>query len=255
MTRYYLLPVILAIASGCARLAPDGLMQVTGTATYKERMALPPNAVLEVTLEDVSKADAQAEVVGRARLEQPGNPPFRFAIPLDPSRIDPGRRYAVRARILIDGRLQFITDRSYPVLGEAQRTEVALMLRRIGGPDQASDEPLENTYWKLIRLGDTPVAAAEKQREPHLILHPASRRVSALGGCNRITGSFEREGDRLTFGRMAGTLMACPDGMATEKLFIDTLERTGRFRIARRHLELLDAAGNVLADLEAVYLR
>ena len=28
-------------------------------------------------------------------------------------------------------------------------------------------EPLENTYWKLTRLGETPVTVAPQQREPH----------------------------------------------------------------------------------------
>lgn len=253
MKRSWLLLVVIAVVTACAQIPTQP--RVTGTAAYKERIALPPNAVLEVTLEDVSKADAKAEVVGRARAEQLGNPPFRFEIPYDPEKIDPHHRYVVRARILVDGKLQFITDRSYPVLGEAQRTEVALLLRRIGGPSQAGDEPLENTYWKLIRLGDTPIGVTEKQREPHLILHPASRRVSASGGCNRLTGSFEREGDRLIFGKMAGTLMACPDGMGIEKLFHQALGQASRFRITRQHLELLDAAGNVVADLEAVHLR
>ena len=252
MKRYSLL-LFLVLATGCAQIPSQP--QVTGTAAYKERIALPPNAVLEVVLEDVSKADAKVEVLGRTRVEQLGNPPFRFEIPYDPSRIDPHHRYAVRARILVDGKLLFINDRSYPVLSEAQRSQVAMLLRRVGGGSEASNEPLENTYWKLIRLGDGPTIVAEKQREPHLIFHPASKRVSASGGCNRHSGSYESDGDRLTFGRMAGTLMACPTGMETEKQFLEALGRTSKARIARRHLELLDAAGNVVADLEAVYLR
>ena len=43
--------------------APAAFLQrgtVTGTATYRERMALPANAVFEAVLEDVSKADAPA---------------------------------------------------------------------------------------------------------------------------------------------------------------------------------------------------
>src|SRR3990172_1248087 len=36
---------------------------VTGTASYRERIALPPDAVFEATLEDVSRADAPAEVI------------------------------------------------------------------------------------------------------------------------------------------------------------------------------------------------
>ena len=231
MKRYWLLPAIAAFVTACAQIPSQP--RVTGTAAYKERIALPPNAVLEVVLEDISKADAKAEELGRIRIEPLGNPPFRFEIPYDPSRIDPHHRYAVRARILADGKLLYINDRSYPVLGNVQRSEVAMLLRRVGGAGQASDEPLENTYWKLIRLGDGAVIVAEKQREPHLILHPASRRVSGSGGCNRLSGSYESDGDRLAIGRMAGTLMACPTGMETEKKFLEALGQTSRARIGR----------------------
>jgi len=104
--------------------------QVTGTATYRERMALPSDAVFEATLEDVSKADAPADVIGQTRLERPGNPPFQFEITYDPSRINASRRYVVRARILVQGKLFFTTDQSYPVLTAGHGNEVALLLRR-----------------------------------------------------------------------------------------------------------------------------
>ena len=88
-------------------------------------MALPPGAVLEATLEDVSRADAPAQVIGRARVENPGNPPFRFEIPYDRSRVDSTHRYAVRVRIMVEGKPFFGTDRNYPVLTG-------------GGPDTAT---------------------------------------------------------------------------------------------------------------------
>ena len=112
----------------------EGLVsgQVKGTATYRERMAMPPDAVFEATLEDVSKADAKAEVIGQARIEQPGNPPIRFEITYDPSRIVSSHRYAVRARILVGGKLFFTTDQHYPVLTGGKGNEVALLLRRVG---------------------------------------------------------------------------------------------------------------------------
>ena len=111
--------------------------QVKGTATYRERIALPPDAVFEATLEDVSKADAAAEVIGQARIERPGNPPIRFEITYDPARIISSHRYAVRARILVDGKLFFTTDRSYPVLTGGQGNEVTLLLRRAGSSGAA----------------------------------------------------------------------------------------------------------------------
>jgi putative lipoprotein len=100
----------------------EGLVlgQVKGAATYRERMALPPNAVFEATLEDVSKADAKAEVIGQARIERPGNPPIRFEITYDPSRIVSNHRYAVRARILVGDKLFFTTE---PALPGAHRRE------------------------------------------------------------------------------------------------------------------------------------
>src|SRR6188768_2941949 len=38
---------------------------VRGTATYREKIAMPSDAVFEATLEDVSRADAPAEVISR----------------------------------------------------------------------------------------------------------------------------------------------------------------------------------------------
>src|SRR5262245_57260530 len=87
---------------------------VKGTATYREKIAMPSDAVFEATLEDVSRADAPAEVISRIRVPSPGNPPIAFEIGYDPARIVPGNRYAVRARVLVKEQLFFATDQSYP---------------------------------------------------------------------------------------------------------------------------------------------
>lgn len=55
---------------------PAWAQTIKGTATYRERMALPPAAVFEATIEDVSRADAPASVVARTRITSPGNPPM-----------------------------------------------------------------------------------------------------------------------------------------------------------------------------------
>ncbi len=75
------------------------------------------------------------------------------------------------------------------------------------------------TYWKLTYLGDQPIPVVRWAHEPHVILHPDTRRASGAGGCNRFTGSYEVNGDRLAFGETAATMMACLEGMETEKAF------------------------------------
>lgn len=194
----------------------------------------------------------------RTRLERPGNPPIRFEIAYDRSRIDPRRRYVVRARILAGGRLLFTTDASYPVLTAGQGNHVTLLLRRAGGAGPApsgATVSLENTYWKLTRLGDAPVAVIPRQREPHFTLNAQSRRVSGSSGCKRMTGSYELSGDRLTFGQMAGTMMACPNGMDTEQAFLGALTRVDKWKVTRQHLELYDAAGKLVARFEARHMK
>jgi len=110
---------------------------------------------------------------------------------------------------------------------------------------------LQNTYWKLTALNGKPIFVADQQREPSLTLHSDQLRVAGSGGCNRLMGSYEVNGKELHFGRLAGTMMACPAGMDTEKEFLATLPRVARWRIAGEHLQLYDASGTMLCRFEA----
>ena len=121
--------LVLSVSSPGGFAAPQQA-NVLGSATYRERMVLPPNAVLEATLEDVSRADAAAVEIGRVRLEKSGMPPFRFSIPYDRAGIKPDRSYAVRARILVDGKLMFVTTQAYPVLTRGSGNRVEMTLQR-----------------------------------------------------------------------------------------------------------------------------
>jgi putative lipoprotein len=226
-------------------MAPDrgAAATVKGTATYRERMALPPNAVFESTLEDVSRADGPAEIIGQTRVEHPGNPPIAFQIEYDPSRIVPSHSYAVRGRILVNGNLLFTSDQQYAVITAGQGNSVEMLLRRAAAS-------LENTYWKLMSLGDVSLTAASQQ-EPHLVLDSQSSRVSGMTGCNRLTGSYKLDGDRVSFSETAGTMMACLQGMDTEKQFLDTLGKAAKWQITGDTLTLFDNAGKTVATFDA----
>jgi len=114
-----------------------------------------------------------------------------------------------------------------------------------------SATPLEKTDWRLIRLGDETVSAADSQRAPGLVFDATTHRVSGSGGCNRLTGGYEVKGEQLEFGQMASTRMACVSGMETEQKFLAALEKVKKWKIAGRQLELMDDSGGVVAVLEA----
>ncbi len=242
---------------------------VTGTASYRERIALPPDATFEAQLQDVSRADAPALVLGRVRHDPAGQTPFHFKIAYDDQAIKPGHTYAVRAEVRHQGRLLFTTDthvspfprvgiESSGVVGASEPVQLRLVsAARSSEPPTTTvpDAPLRNTYWKFVSLQGEPVVVAERQREPHLIFSATEARVKGHGGCNGIIGGFDLDGDQLHFKGVAGTMMACLEGMAQETQLLQALTRVARYRIAGDKLDLLDENGMLLTQLQAVALR
>jgi putative lipoprotein len=117
------------LLAGCSGI---GTSSVSGVATYRERMAMPPEAVFEATIEDVTRAGTQSVVIGSTRIESP-RVPVSFSIGYDPARIDPSRRYVVRARITLNGQPLFITDISHAVLTAGAGNRVTILMRRVAG--------------------------------------------------------------------------------------------------------------------------
>lgn len=125
---------------------------------------------------------------------------------------------------------------------------------------QGVDEPLENTYWKLVTLDDQPTPVVEGKREAHIVLHSSDSqtqdsRVAGSTGCNRLMGEYHHDERELSFGRLATTRMACPAEMATlERDFLATLNDVSDWQIAGKTLTLTDAQGKSRARFEAIHL-
>jgi len=159
----------------------------------------------------------------------------------------------VRSYVINDGHL-FLSLTADGGIYEFEPVSQAGSGNRPGTEGGDATESLENTYWRLTRLGDASVPVVSPQREPHLLLNSETRRVVGSGGCNRLMASYELKGDQLTFGQMAGTMMACPEGMETEKAFLEALKQVSRWKIAGQDLELIDGAGNAVARFEARHM-
>jgi copper homeostasis protein (lipoprotein) len=118
-------------------------------------------------------------------------------------------------------------------------------------PMQRAD--LHNTYWRLTLLDGEGIIRAPNQREPHLIFNDEGR-VAGSDGCNRLIGSHRIDGRSLHFSQLAGTKMACPDGMEQAEQFIQTLESITSYHIIGPHLELFDDDGALRLRFEATAL-
>ncbi|MBC3373810.1 YbaY family lipoprotein [Pseudomonas sp. SWRI92] len=101
----------MALLTACQSAAPPtaSLESLDGEVFYLQRIALPPTATLTVSLQDISLADAPAVVIDEQRGPVKGQVPLPFKLSYDPAQVKPGHRYAVSARIEVDGQLMFIT--------------------------------------------------------------------------------------------------------------------------------------------------
>ncbi|MCZ7566636.1 MAG: META domain-containing protein [Burkholderiales bacterium] len=113
------------------------------------------------------------------------------------------------------------------------------------GPAAAAT-PIEGTSWRLAGLAG-PDADAFSGSSPAAFVRFQEGRVSGFSGCNNFTGSYTVAGDRLTLGRLAGTMMACPDpAMALERAFHAALAGTVRYSVRGEELTLTGDSGAML---------
>jgi putative lipoprotein len=226
---------------------------IEGTATYRERIALPPGAQFEAVLQDVSIADAPAMQVGRTLITDAPNPLIRFTIPYDPGKIDAGRHYSVRAVIRVDGKLWFTSDQVYPVLTRGAGHSVDILMKRVAAPP-VTDAALLGTRWKILSLAGEPLQVPGSEREPRLVLANEDGRESwsASVGCNQMAGALSVSGERIAFKSGMSTLMACPSPLdALEQKLGQSLLESTQWRIEGGRLELRDDAGAQMLLCEA----
>ncbi|MBZ9861528.1 YbaY family lipoprotein [Mesorhizobium sp. CA12] len=121
-----LVPLVVGVLA-VPEATKAGERTIAGEVTYRERIALPPDAVLVVELADVSLADAPATVVARRRVAPTGQVPIRFDIGFDPKAIQNGRTYTLQARITVGERLMFVTGASHQVDPLAGKPQTVLL--------------------------------------------------------------------------------------------------------------------------------
>ncbi len=112
----------------------SGEARLTGTISYLQRIALTPDAVVEVKLLDVSRADASWVTIAEQEIKPTGvQVPIAFELPYDTRRIEARHQYAVQVRILEGGILRFINTQTYHVLTGGHGNTVKVIVQAVRG--------------------------------------------------------------------------------------------------------------------------
>ena len=114
--------------------APSHKGLLSGTVTYRERSALPPNALVTVRVWDALLPPSSA-TVGETKFIAQGQVPLPFELFFDPSLIQATHTYGARATISVEGVVWFQSETPVPVLTNGAPTvEVQLLVKRVAAP-------------------------------------------------------------------------------------------------------------------------
>ena len=221
-----MLSVLVATAIFClaslSAYAAD--VKLSGSAFYRERIALPPDATLLVELMDLAKPKA---ALGTAIVTPAGQVPIAFYLVVDSSKFSNGDAYAIRARIEVDGSIWFTDAEPIPVDPTKAGEPFSILLVQTGskGAQEASSVSLAGTEWRVLEL--------DGRRADHvksILVFGPDGAANGNGGCNTFRGDVDIEGTTMKFGQLAMTMMACESAKsAQEMLFHTALSQTASY--------------------------
>jgi putative lipoprotein len=111
---------------------PGTATQVTGSVMYRERIALTPDAVVQVEVVELTQDGSPGTVIGQQTIKSPAQVPIPFSVDINPQRVRAEGSYAVNVRIT-DGTRVFSTAAPIPVLTQGHRSSDVQVLVRSGG--------------------------------------------------------------------------------------------------------------------------
>jgi putative lipoprotein len=221
---------------------------------YLDRRMLPPGAVLEVTLEDVSKADAPSDLIVSQSMEPASAPPFAMVLDYDATKIADKHRYSLRATIKVQDQLVMTSTTSIDPFAEGATLPIEIKLDRVAHTqttDTAHNAAFTDTNWTLMQLGGQDVKLGAAEKEVFIQFASEGNTAHGFSGCNTFKGGFEIDQGKLSMGPVAATQMMCMDGMDQEHAFLSAMGQFASYSVQGEALTVKNNQGEVVATFES----
>ncbi|MEH6591168.1 MAG: META domain-containing protein [Halioglobus sp.] len=244
--------VLICLIAGCNN-DPDALDEydhrwkrslssIDGVVFFRERIALPRTAELEVQLLDLSDPSNPEMIVSSGSLRPKGGPPFDFSIPVVFANLDlellKNRSYGLRAIILVDDKLMFANE---DFVDPADGTLKHILVHRMPQGGESAANSIKSTLWGLTWLkgaAPSPTGSGNRTLDIRFLSNP--ERAAGFSGCNRFRGPYSSKDGSLSLGPFAGTKMTCVQGKGDiETLYLKTLNGVTGFKLNDGELSLL----------------
>jgi putative lipoprotein len=215
---------------------------VKGTIKTQELAELPAGAMVNVQLQDTSRADAPAIVLGEQVIQNPEQFPIPFEITYDPAQIDERKVYSMRVRIEVEGKLIFINTTAHHVITRGNPTELEVIVEKVtpySPPGLA--EALENATWILMSYGEPAnLQAVLEDTEITAAFDSENGQVTGSAGCNSYFGGYELKGNELSLtGPIGSTMMSCGEEIDQQEIeYLQILQDAESYEIDGNQLQI-----------------
>lgn len=252
----FLITVTAAVSSAMAETRT-----LTGEVTYRERIALPPDATLRIQLVELGAPGGPALIEAEAAIAAGGQVPLTFTLNFDDRGIRDGHAYALVAEIAAGDAVWFRNAEPYAVDPLLNATPIVIVTNFTGTlteqpantvePETPPAPEILDITWQAESIGGSPVV----ENAQTTLSIAGDMRAGGRGGCNSYFAQAELAGESLRFSAVAATRRACTAAEVTvqEERFFAALAATRFWRLRDGKLVLLDSGGRDVAILtEAV---
>ncbi|KJG40539.1 hypothetical protein UA32_01880 [Photobacterium angustum] len=220
---------------------------------YLDRRMLPPGAVLNVALEDVSLADAPSTTITSEAMDVAGAPPYPVTLQYDVAKIQNNHRYSLRATIKVGDKLVMTSTTNIDPFAADVKQPIEIKLDRVA---HQQNETAENTalvgqQWNLVTLEGETVKPGAGGNVAFIQFDMDKKSAHGFSGCNNFQGVFETSNGTLTMGPAAATRKMCMDGMELEKSFLETMPNFASYVIVDNVLTVKDKQGKQIATFKS----
>jgi putative lipoprotein len=222
------------------------MQELSVTVSFRERIALPPGAQLDVQVADVGEAERQGGPIASQRFAMAAVP-MTVSLTYDRQVVKDGSQYVLLAAIRgPDGRLIFRGRGPLESFGGSETAAVDLLLTMLPAADMNAAVPrrISGVPWSVTEV----FGEAWQNDDPATFVIDDEMNFAIFGGCNRFSGQVAPTGDALAFPEnMAGTLMACPEAVeGAEQRFLGALRQVSGYVRYGAGLVMIDTDGRAV---------
>lgn len=218
---------------------------VSVTVTFRERIALPPGASVDIQIVDFAEMVRSVGPIASQRFAIT-TVPLTVSLTYDPQIVKDGFRYGILATIRApNGQKMFFGTEPLDDLG-GSNLAVDMVLKMLPEPDgnTAVSRRISGVPWTVTEI----FGERWQNEDPATLMIDDEMNFAIFGGCNRYTGKLAPLGRGLAFPEnMAGTMMACPGEIeALERRFLTAIMQVSDYVRYGAGLLMMDADGRAV---------